>query len=183
MCKLDILMFFFGWDRVQTSVLGQRLLWRRKGAAEIERPFGLRRYFTLTVCASFAVFDLRAHEIRVVAVGIKFGAKYGMKSFFFCYRPLCAYTTYIHSHIQYKIKLALCTGWAKEKPHLLNDLAWDNNFFLKNYTTYPIILSPMFFTQQTVQKNEVWFGSLCSLHRRLYSRVVITTLPQSSKSN
>ena len=102
---------------------------------------------------------------------------------FFCYRPLCAYTTYIHSHIQYKIKLALCTGWAKEKPHLLNDLAWDNNFFLKNYTTYPIILSPMFFTQQTVQKNEVWFGSLCSLHRRLYSRVVITTLPQSSKSN
>ena len=116
MCKLDILMFFFGWDRVQTSVLGQRLLCRRKGAAEIERPlFGQqRRYFTLLSLCLRRVRSEGSRNKSIVAVGIKFGAKNGMNKVFFCYRSLCAYVyTYkfihslTHTYVQYKIKLAL----------------------------------------------------------------------------
>ena len=117
MCKLDILMFFFGWDRVQTSVLGQRLLCRRKGASEIERPlFGQqRRYFTLlSLCLRRVRSEGSRNKSILVAVGIKFGAKNGMNKVFFCYRSLCSYVyTYkfihslTHTYVQYKIKLAL----------------------------------------------------------------------------
>ena len=108
MCKLDILMFFFGWDRVQTSVLGQRLLCRRKGAAEIERPlFGQqRRYFTLlSLCLRRVRSEGSRNKSILVAVGIKFGAKNGMNKVFFCYRSLCAYVyTYKFIHSLYNIR-------------------------------------------------------------------------------
>lgn len=93
MRKLDILLFFFGWDWVQTSVPGHGLLWRRKGAAEIERPFG-RRYFTLTVPS-----PVRSEGSRNKSsgrAGIKFGAKNGMKNE--KTSTVCIYIYYIFTH-------------------------------------------------------------------------------------
>ena len=110
MCKLDILMFFFGWDRVQTSVLGQRLLCRRKGAAEIERPlFGQqRRYFTLlSLCLRRVRSEGSRNKSILVAVGIKFGAKNGMNKVFFFVIDHCVHMyigTYKFIHSLYNIR-------------------------------------------------------------------------------
>ena len=186
MCKLDILMFFFGWDRVQTSVLGQRLLWRRKGAAEIERPlFGQqRRYFTLlSLCLRRVRSEGSRNKSIVVAVGINFGAKNGMNQVFFVVIDHCVH---IHTHINsfthtYKIKLALkIQGEQNEKPDFWNDLAWDNMYLGWNIFLYKKnkLSNAIFLHKRTSLKTRFSFRSPC--RRLLYSW---TALPQSSKSN